>query len=70
MNWAKLGLMEKRWGLEKGVKVLYGFWLLETAQDGPDSQRLCSRHNAAISQAWLSGGRGAVEKEDGFVCDG
>lgn len=56
MDWARLGLMDKKWGLEEGVKVLYGFGLLDTAQDGPDSQRLCSRHNTAISQAWLSRG--------------
>ncbi len=72
MDWAGLGLMEKRWGPEEGLKVLYGFGLLKTAQDGPDSQRLCSRHNAAISQAWLS--RGCVKKKEhkkaGFVCDG
>lgn len=42
------------------------FWA--TAQDRPDSRRLFSRHNAAISQGWLS--RGCVKKkENGFVCD-
>lgn len=49
-----------------GEKSEGGFGFLQTAQDGPDSQRLCSRHNAAISQAWMS--RGVCVKERGWLC--
>ncbi len=62
MDWAGLELMEKRWGPKEGLGVLYGCGLLETSRDGRDSQRLCSGHYAAISQAWLS--RGCVKKKE------
>lgn len=52
------------------MNVSYGFGLLATAQDRPDSRRLCSRHNAAISQAWLSRGVSEKERECLCVCDG
>ncbi len=54
--------MEKRWGPKEGLGVLYGCGLLETSRDGRDSQRLCSGHYAAISQAWLS--RWCVKKKE------